>query len=71
MLKGVRELAHLGSPPAEFYTNSCESINAVIKAKVSYKKSDLPHFLDEMKELIYEQEREIERAVLRQGKYEF
>ena len=65
MLKGVRELAHLGSQPAEFYTNSCESINAVIKAKISYKKSDLPHFLDQIKELIDEQGREVERAVLR------
>ncbi len=70
MLKAVRELAHLGSPPAEFSTNACESINAVIKTKVSYKKSDLPHFLDQMKELIDEQEREVERAVLRRGKYE-
>ena len=70
MLKGVQELAHLGSPPAEFYTNSCESIDAIIKAKVSHKKSDLPHFLDETKGLIDKQEREIEHAVLRRGKYE-
>ena len=46
MLKSIREEAHLGSPPDEFCTNACESINAVIKAKVLYKKNDLPTFLE-------------------------
>ena len=63
--------AGLGDPPEEFTTNTCESINAVVKSKVEYKKSDLPHFLMQMKELIDEQEKEVEMAVHKCGKYEF
>ena len=68
MLRSVRQEAGLGDPPEEFTTNACES---VVKSKVEYKKSDLPHFLMQMKELIDEQEKEVERAVLKHGKYEF
>ena len=71
MLRSVRQEAGLGDPPEEFTTNACESINAVVKSKVEYKKSDLPHFLMQMKELIDEQEKEVERAVFKRGKYEF
>ena len=52
MLRSVRREAGLGDPPEEFTTNACESINAVIKAKVEYKRSDLPYFLTQMSELI-------------------
>ncbi len=71
MLRNVREEAGLGNPPEEFTTNACESINAVLKGKVDYKKSNLPQFLDKMKELIDEQVKEVERAVVKRGKYEF
>ena len=71
MLRSVCEEAGLGSPPEEFSTNVCESISDVLKLKVEYKKSSLPEFLDKMKELADEQEREVEHAVIKHGKYEF
>ena len=71
MLQPVREDAGLGCPPASFTTNACESLNAVLKRKVNYKKSELPAFVDHLKSLIDEQERELERAVIGRGKYRF
>ena len=38
-----------------------------MKSEVEYKKYDLPHFLIQIKELIDEQEKEVERAVLSIG----
>ena len=70
MLSSGRREAGLGDPPEAFATNACESINAVVKAKVQYKKSDLPHFLMQMRELIDEQGKEVERQSS-SGKYEF
>lgn len=71
MLRNVREEAGLGSPPEEFSTNACESINAALKGKFNYKKSNLPQFLDKLKELIDEQAKEVECAVIKRGKYIF
>ena len=45
MLRSVRQEASPCDPPEEFTTNACESINAIVKPKVEYKKNDLPHFL--------------------------
>ena len=50
-------------------TNASESINAVIKSKVDYKKTDLPIFIEKLKELEKEQQSELERAVIGRGKY--
>ena len=66
MLQPVREDAGLGCP---FTTNACESINAVLKRKVNYKKYELPAFVHHLKSLIDKQERELERAVIGRGKY--
>lgn len=71
MLRPVREDAGLGVPPSAFTTNASESINAVLKRKVDYKKSDLTVFVDFLKQVIDDQQREVERAVLGRGKYEF
>ena len=71
MLRPVREDAGLGSPPQAFYTNASESINNVIKRKVNYKRNDLPHFIQKLKELAQEQDREVERAIIGRGKYCF
>ena len=71
MLKPIREEAGLGVPPSIFTTNASESINAVLKRKVDYKKNDLPVFMNHLKQLVDEQEREIERAVIGRGKYQF
>ena len=46
MLKETRINAGLGNPPSYFATNSSESMNAMLKNKVDYKKSELPEFLE-------------------------
>jgi len=55
--------------PDPFTTNSSENINAALKRKVSYKKSELPDFIDRIKEVTDEQQREVERAIIGKGKY--
>ena len=71
LLRSRRQMAGLGDPPSTFTTNASESVNAVLKSKVNYKKSDLPVFIDKLKEAIKEQDDEVERAVLGRGKYQF
>ena len=44
-------------------------MNALLKNKVEYKRSELPEFLEKLKEAINEQDREVERAVINRGKY--
>ena len=66
-----RHKAGLGDPPSTFTTNASESINALLENKMDYKKHELPVFLDKLKEVIEEQERELERAVVDSGKYQF
>ena len=68
MLKTVRVEAGLGSPPQPFTTNASETTNSVIKAHVLYKHSKLMEFVNHLKDVIDEQEREVERAVIRRGK---
>ena len=70
MLSPVREDAGLGVPLSAFTTNASESITAMLKRKVNYKKSVLVAFIQHLKELIDEQQRELECAVIRRGKYE-
>ena len=70
MIKGVREECGLGSPPATFTTNASESANYMIKHKVNYKQNELPEFLEKYKELVCEQEQEVNKALLGRGKYE-
>ena len=71
MLRHVREDAGLGVPPSPFTTNASESLNAVLKRKVNYKKNELPEFVMHLKELIDEQQWELEHAIIGQGKYVF
>lgn len=70
MLKFTRRDAGLGDSPPLFTTNASESINALLKRKVDYKKSELSSFLDKLR-VIEDQERELERAVIDRGKYRF
>ena len=70
MIQPVREECGLGSPPAQFTTNASETANYMLKHKVDYKRSELPEFLHKFKELIQEQEREVEKAVIGRGKFE-
>ena len=70
MLHSVREECGLGSPPAPFTTNACETANSMLKNKTNHKRSEMFEFLQKFKELIGEQEREMERANIGRGKYE-
>ena len=71
MLRPVRIRAGLGNPPSSFTTNASESINALLKNQVEYKKSDVPVFLEKLRDAIDEQQRKVERAIVNNGKYRF
>lgn len=47
----LRSVRGLGNPPS---TNASESINALLKSKVEYKKHQLPEFIDKVRELVDE-----------------
>lgn len=70
MLRPVRIECCLGCPPDIFTTNSSESVNAVLKHKLDYQRNELPEFISKVRELIREQQREVERAVISRGKYQ-
>ena len=71
MLRPVREDAGLGCPPQPFTTNASETTNFILKNKVDYKPSQLLDFVDKLKQVIDDQEKEIEKAVIQRGKYKF
>ena len=58
-------------PTRYFTTNPNESINALLKHKLDYKKSEMSKFIEKVKELSLEQIKEDERAVINRGKYQF
>ena len=51
MLHPIREECGLGNPPDIFTTNPSESVNALLKHKVDYNKSELPIFIQKLKEI--------------------
>ena len=71
MLKFVREEAGLGCPPQPFTTNASETTNFILKNKLDYKSHQLLEFVEKLKQLIDDQEKEIEKAVVQRGKYRF
>ena len=48
-IRPVCEEARLGNPPEVFTTNASELLNAMIKSKVNYQKSELNKFIDKMR----------------------
>ena len=56
--------------PSIITTNASESMNAVLKHKVDYKKHQLPSFIDKVKKLVDEQNREVERVIVNRGKWQ-
>ena len=70
MLKDVREDAGLGTPPEIFTTNASETINSVIKSHLSHKSSKHIELIDKLKEVIDDQELEVEKAIIGRGKYQ-
>ena len=69
MIQKVRTEAGLGNPPVPYYTNEVESKNHILKQHVHYKASELPTFVDNMKDLLQQQRKEIERSIIAQGEY--
>ena len=41
----------------------------MLKKQVNYQRNELPEFIHELRELVQEQEREFERAIISRGKY--
>ena len=66
MLCPVKGDCGLGNPPDIFTANASESMNAVLKCKLEFKRSKLPLFVNKMKEIVGEQQKQVEHAV---GKY--
>lgn len=60
MIQPIREECGLGNPPEIFTTNPSESINAILKHKIDYKKNKLPEFVEKVKELVEEKQKEVE-----------
>ena len=71
MLRPIRVECGLGCPPDIFTTNTSESENALLKHKLDHKQSELPEFINKVKEVITEQQQEVEHAVISRGKYQF
>ena len=69
MLKEYRIKAGLGNPPEPFYTNDVESQNKVIKHQMNYRAQELPDFISLMKEIMVDQNKEIEKAAASIGEY--
>lgn len=69
MLKPIRMSAGLGNPPEPFYTNDVASLNKVIKHQVKYKSQELPQFVLSMKEMIENQKKDIEKAIIGIGEH--
>ena len=59
----------LGSPPTPYNTNDSESINAAIKEKVNYRKSEWPQFNAKMKKLVNSLVQEAEKAIIGFGEF--
>ena len=70
MSKSLRTECGLGIPPDIFTTNVSESVNTVLKHKLDYKENELPVFISKVREVIQEQQREVERAVIGREKYQ-
>lgn len=71
MLQPIWEQAGLGCPPQKLTTNASETVNSVLKRHVNYKSNQLMEFVNKIKEVVDEKEREEERAVISRGKYRF
>lgn len=70
MLRPIREECGLGCPPQPFTTNASKSINELLNNKVDYKKTELPLFIEKVKDIVKEQQKEVERAIIGRGKYQ-
>ena len=56
----LHEEAGLGNPPEMFTINVNKSLNTAIKSKVDYQKNELNKFIEKMRCLVDDQQREVE-----------
>ena len=68
MLTPVQEEAGLWKPPEKFTTNASEYL---LKRKMNLKKNELPTLVNLLRELVDEQDREVERVIIGRRKYQF
>ena len=54
MLRPIRVECGLGCLSEIFTTNASESVNALLKYKLNYEQSELPEFINKVKEVIAE-----------------
>lgn len=66
-LRTLREDVGLGSPPKAFYTNDCESISALLKESLGYKKHQWSLFNSKVKKLVDQQQRQVVNALIGYG----
>ena len=59
MIAPIREMAHLGSPPRRYTTNSNESTNCAVNRWVGFTKSSWPAFVDKLENLVESQQNEL------------
>lgn len=64
MLRPIREECGLANPPEIFTTNPSESVNALLKCKVDYKCNELTLFIEKVKELVAELQKEVQWTVI-------
>ena len=69
-LRSLREDIGLGSPPKVFYTNDSESVNAMLKECLGYKKHQWASFNSKIKEMVKQQQQEVEKAIIGYGQYQ-
>ena len=60
----------MGCPPEQFTTNASESINAMLKQKMDYRRSELMTFIEMVREIVDDQQKEVERAIIGRGKHQ-
>jgi hypothetical protein len=68
-LRSLREIIGLGSPPSAFYTNNSEAINAFLKESLGYKKSQWGIFNNKIKDIVKQQQLEMEKSIIGRGRY--
>ena len=56
----LHEEAGLGNTPEIFTINASKSLNTAIKSKVDYQKNELNKFIEKMRCLVDDQQREVE-----------
>ena len=68
-LRSLREDVGLGCPPMAFHTNDSESINAILKDCVGFKKQKWAIFNNMIKTAVNKQQQEFEKAIVGLGQY--